>query len=214
MSPLARAISWAAVPLAIASMSVLSATGASAATAQSPGSFRVVSSQKVTSSDCVSRVKAQGGSDRDAAPCSSVVTLAVGVETRPTSNEIASARSSLSPADFASLSAAAAAGTVRSVPFQQGRNNGTDQEQQYGRVYYDGSRVWISSYRGYTGAHVCKVDWAVGYAVTNTGCGDYGSGSQRSIYQKWMFAVGVKGSPISWEETSTINVNASGRFWQ
>lgn len=214
MSPMTTRMARGFASVVLASVSLVVATSASAAVPGGPDQLKVVSSQKVTSPDCVSKVRARGGSDRDTRVCSSTVTLSVGDETRPSAQDIASARSSLSPQDFTALSAAAAAGTVRMAPFQQGKNNVTDQEQQYGRVYYDGTRVWISSYRGYTGAHLCKVDWAVGYNVANTGCGDYGSSSQRAIYQKWMFAVGVKGSPISWEETSTIYVNAAGRFWQ
>lgn len=214
MSPMATHIVRGVACLFVASGSLMVATGASAAVTGSPEQLKVVSSKTVTSSDCVSKVKAQGGSDRDAAVCSSTVTLAVGGESRPTPRDLLTARSTLSAQDFSALATAAAAGAVRTAPFQQGKNKVTDQEQQYGSVFYDGTRVWISTYRGDTGAHICKVDWSVGYSVTNTGCGDYGSSSQRGIYQKWMFAVGVKGSPVSWEETSTIYVNASGRFWQ
>lgn len=198
----------------LASSTLMVATSASAAAPAQEGQLKVVSTHKVTSSECVAKVQARGGSGREVAACTSTVTLAVGAETHPSSKDVASARSALSPREFEALSAAAVAGTVRAAPFQQGKNNGTDQEEQYGRVYYDGSRVWIATYGGYTGSHICKVDWAVGYDVTNTGCGDYGSSSQRSIYQKWKFSLGVKGSPVSWEETSTIFVNASGRFWQ
>jgi hypothetical protein len=31
---------------------------------------------------------------------------------------------------------------------------------------------------------------------------------------RWSFGIGVKGSPVGWDETYPIHVNASGTFWQ
>ncbi|WP_141692785.1 hypothetical protein [Leifsonia xyli] len=128
---------------------------------------------------------------------------------------LAAAKQYLSAPAYQSLAAATAAGTVKGRSYSQAFNNITDQETQSGYFYYDGSHAWVTqSYRGTQGNHQCNVSWAVGYYVTNTGCTDTGSTSQRNLTMSWLIQVGIKGSPISWGESHTMHVNSAGSIWQ
>lgn len=84
MSPIGTKFCLTAASVVVVLTSVIPASGAFATTTESPGQFRVVSTQTVTNADCVSKVTARGGTKRDATACSSTVTLAVGAETVPT----------------------------------------------------------------------------------------------------------------------------------
>jgi hypothetical protein len=45
----------------------------------------------------------------------------------------------------------------------------TDQEENYGIFYYNGSRAWVTvSYAPYKGTHYCVVNYAVGYTIART----------------------------------------------
>jgi hypothetical protein len=129
-------------------------------------------------------------------------------------NDLAQIQSTAAPQGFSALSAAVALGTVKSKSFLQQRNNITDSETQSGVIFYDGSRVWVTStYRGFTGSQRCQVDWAVAYTVAPQNCSDSGSASQRVLSQQWLFTLQVGVVPVSWSETYTLQANASGQIW-
>lgn len=211
--------------LAIAGVAAAALTLVGAASAQAvpdaqtyDGAMHVVSETSMTSRDCVSQIM-QAMADGDAGlstdVCTGTVTLSSSDPLPITASDIAQAKQTLAPEQYQDLVSAVTAGTVRKKAYSQSENNITDGETQYGNFYYDGSRAWVTSaYRGFTGTHICKIDWAVGYAVSNTGCFEGGTNSRRDLYAKWYFGVGVKGSPIAWEETYSMHVNAAGSIWQ
>lgn len=132
-----------------------------------------------------------------------------------TKNDLAAAKGSLSPEDYAELSAAVNAGTVHAKNYLQSFNNGTDGETQSGTFYYDGSHAWVDTpYRGINGTHDCHRDWAVGYSVELQSCTDTGSSTQRNLSMRWKFTPFVSAFPISWTESHTLHVNSSGTIWQ
>lgn len=201
--------------VALASMFVLAPTFTAHASTEPESGMHVVSTKTITNPECVAQIGAaqkRGATTLTLATCPHVSTLEVGpsaaVTALPSSGPLPRGASSRA------FAAAAAAGSVRKAPFKQTYNNITDGEEQYGYVYYDGSHVWITTYRGYTGQHICKLDWGVAFDVSNTGCGDSGSPSLRSVYQKWKFAAGFKGSPVAWEEVYTVHATASGSISQ
>jgi hypothetical protein len=152
---------------------------------------------------------------RPAELCTTTSVLSASTPSEVTVAEVLAQKSEFSSADYASLVTAAKAGAVKSRSYSQTFNNLTDQETQYGKFYYDGSRAWVgSTYRGLKGTHICKVDWAVGYAVSLRSCSESGSTSQRNLVAHWNVAIGIKGSPVSWDEVYTMHVNAAGSIWQ
>lgn len=127
--------------------------------------------------------------------------------------------STLSAADSTlpeSLKVALSAGTVRSTYFRQTVYQGTDQENQSGRFYWDGSYSWLQvSYRGYSGWHDCWVSYAIGYSVDVTACN---SGGRRSgtnyAHMRLKVTPLNKLIPISWNEDYHAYFNRSGNWWQ
>lgn len=131
-----------------------------------------------------------------------------------TLSDIMSVKDSLSDSDFDSLSRAVTAGTVKSRAYLQQMNHITDSETQSGTFYYDGARAWvISSYRGSTGSHRCMIDWAVGFSVAPQNCYETGTLNERGLSQQWLMTPLLNGFPVSWSETYTMHVNATGQVW-
>jgi hypothetical protein len=199
------------------------AMGAPAHAAESPfpkgaSLSPTVSTKTVVNDQCVAAVSAaiaDGATDLSVDVCTRTVALSVAPARRVTANELASARGSLSAAEYAELSAAVNAGTVRSKAYRQEQINGADKESQYGTFYYDGAKVWISaSYRGVKGSHKCVSDYAVGLDVSLVECADSGGTYDRTIYAKWRFSIIHKVVPINWVETYSLNVSAQGSIWQ
>lgn len=146
--------------------------------------------------------------------CKETITTVFGQSRNMTIADIASVSTKLSSADRASLTAAVISGTVKSRGYLQQVNNLTDSETQTGTFYYDGSRVWVTStYRGLAGSHRCTVDWSVGYSVALQGCYESGSTSAITLAQQWLFTPFVNGFPVSWSQTYSIRVNATGQVY-
>ncbi|AJM77284.1 hypothetical protein C5C66_03370 [Rathayibacter toxicus] len=132
-----------------------------------------------------------------------------------TTADVEALKSSLSPQTFSTLMDATADGGVQKREYSQQMNNITDAETQHGTFYYDGDKVWVTeTYKGFSGTHMCEVNWAVGYTVNIVACGDSGSQTQRDLNATWAFGIGVKGSPVGWNETYTIHVGNDGNIWQ
>ncbi|MBN9154876.1 MAG: hypothetical protein J0J05_12915 [Microbacterium sp.] len=184
----------------------------------SPAGQQPISSVTHHNQQCERALKGLGREEsgrHSAARCTTTVVLSASRPTKVTVEQIQARKSDFASADYASIVVAAAAGAVKSKNYSQTFNNLTDQETQYGKFYYDGSRAWVTStYRGLKGTHICKVDWAVGYAVSLRSCSESGSTSQRNLSAQWNVAVGIKGSPVSWDEVYTMHVNAAGSIWQ
>jgi hypothetical protein len=146
--------------------------------------------------------------------CRETIVTSIGQSRTTTVNEISSLDSKFPTAEFASLTAAVVAGTVKSRTYSQQVNNLTDSETQAGTFYYDGTRAWVtSSYRGVVGSHRCTVNWSVGYSIALQGCYESGSSSVLTLSQQWLFTPFVNGFPVSWSETYSIRVTASGQVY-
>jgi hypothetical protein len=169
-----------------------------------------------TNQDCVRQINQERlltGSTLTVDVCTTTTTLTIGPEQQVTVADVLPLASKLSQSGYSTLLAAAVAGTVKSKTYLQSMNNVTDGETQTGTFYYDGDRAWVtSSWRGYTGSHICKVDWAVGYTVTKIGCTDTGSPRTRTLSAHWGFR--PLNSFIYWEEVYTLYVNSAGSIWQ
>lgn len=176
----------------------------------------VVSTKTHISADCLAQIQAlttDSGMSVDQTICTTSSTLYVSDENTVTLAEVQGLSNSLSPQSFRSLMVAAVAGTVKSKTYLQSMNHGTDGETQTGKFYYDGARAWVSTtYRGYTGTHVCRVDWSIGFLIYQVGCSDSGSLSTRNLDAQWGFQ--PLALPIYWEETYRINVDATGYIYQ
>ncbi len=187
-----------------------SALSANAATTDFATSIRSTE----TNSACVAAIadgQARGVKGLSSDVCTATVITTAGPATPATTFDVKAAQSSLSASDFKALVVAAAAGTVHSKPYSQTINQITDSETQSGTFYYDGARAWVTvTYRGYNGTHSCKVNYAVGYAITNTACSDSGSTTSRKLQMNWNVSIAVKGGPIAWAESYTMHVNSAG----
>jgi hypothetical protein len=200
------------------------AAGAPANAADSPFTQQkltlssTVSTKTVVNDECVAAVSAAiaaGATDASLDLCSRTVTLSTTSARRVTATDLASARGSLSAGEYAELSAAVNAGTLRTKDYRQEQINTTDMEVQYGTFYYDGERAWIkATYRGVRGTHKCTNPYAAGVGVELISCDDSGSTYQRKIYMTWKFSALFKGFPVTWNETYTLNATAQGSLWQ
>ena len=181
-------------------------------------SLTTASTKTVTSDECVEAVAAAiaaGATDASTDVCTRTATLTTSPARRVTASELASARGSLSAAEYVAMSAAVNAGALYTKDFRQEQLNITDTEVQYGHFYYDGERAWIkATYRGVRGTHKCVVSYNVGIGVELTECSDSGSTYQRRIYAKWKFSALFNGFPVSWSETYALNATAQGSLWQ
>lgn len=207
--------------VAIAAFLTIASAPAQAAEVHSPdaaGGGAILSQKTTVNASCVENVSAaiaagRSGISLDA--CTTTSTLRASGEEPVTPADILAARADLSSTEYNTLMEAAVAGTVKSKSYSQTMNNVTNEETQSGKFFYDGSHAWVrTAYRGHQGTHFCTVNWAVGYAVTNKACSESGSTSQRDLHAQWNVALGVKGSPVSWDEKYTLHVNKSGSIWQ
>lgn len=210
--------------LATATSAVLAlAMGTSASAADSPFTQQkltlssTVSTKTAVNDECVAAVSAAiaaGATDASLDLCNRTQTLSATPARRVTATDLASARDSLSAGEYAELSAAVNAGTLRSKDYRHEQINGADMEVQYGTYYYDGERAWIkATYRGVRGTHKCVNSYAVGIGVELVSCDDSGSTYQRKVYMTWKFSALFKGFPVTWNETYTLNVTAQGSMW-
>lgn len=125
-----------------------------------------------------------------------------------------SARGSMSTADFNSLVAAAAAGTVQTKTFTRTYDNVVVAWRQTGRFYYDGTRAWVTaSYRGYQGYQTCKVDRTIGYAISIKKCDESGSTSTRNLRAIFTSNLIADKVPIGWDTEWHTYVNSTGKVW-
>lgn len=211
---------WLMSAVAALAFTMVSVTSAEAAQPRVAlgDDLHVVAQSTTINQNCLKEVaNALGAAETESAlhTCSSTVTLSSSNPVSVTVADVAEASQSLTTAQYQTLVAAAAAGKVKSKQYSQAEYQVTDSETQYGVFYYDGSHAWVThTYRGYQGTHICRVDYATVYAVSNTGCSESGSTSQRDLQVKWQFNLVAKIVPISWEETYTIHVNSSGNIWQ
>src|SRR5690242_16108445 len=110
-----------AATTAVAATAIL-ASGAYASAAPTAGgklnTTRVISQDATTSQECL----AAGLSVDD---CTGTLTLSTSAALSVTKNDLAAAQSSLSPEDYAELSAAVSAGAVHAKNYLQSFNNGT-----------------------------------------------------------------------------------------
>lgn len=171
-----------------------------------------------TSAECVAKVTAaqeSGTTDRIVEECTSSAVLSVSAPQPVTTADAEAEKSSLSPQGFSTLMDAVADGGVQKSEYSQQMNNITDAETQHGTFYYDGNKVWVTDdYNGFKSTHICAVNWNVGYSVDIVDCGDSGSQTQRDVNATWAFGIGIKGSPVGWNETYTIHVGNDGHVWQ
>lgn len=169
----------------------------------------------VTNSACVQAVEAaqrQGQTGLSVAECTSTVTTQTSAASVLTASDLAAARSTLSASDYASLAVAAATSTIQRKFYSQKVDDGPDQVEQQGNFYYNGSRVWVGSYAGYTGSHVCIVDFDY-FPVTTTitGCPETGSLTSLTLIMYWNVTVGpVEPLGANWNESYTMRILASG----
>ena len=200
------------IAIGAVSVALVLCSAANANASGNDASTTVTSTQ--TNQECLAAVKKateSGAAGLSQDMCTAVVTTTAGPTTPVTASALNAAKPALSKSQFASLSAAAAAGAVRSKPYSQSIKQVTDQETQRGTFYYDGSHAWVTvTYRGFNGTHSCNVDYAIGYSITNTSCSDSGSTSSRKLQMNWDVAVAVKGSPLAWSESYTMHVSSAG----
>jgi hypothetical protein len=169
-----------------------------------------------TNSACVQQVEAaqqQGQAGLSVADCTSTITTQSSAASVVTASSLAKAQTAMSASDYASLAAAAATSTVHSKTYSQTIADAYDQVEQQGRFYYNGSRVWISTYDGYTGTHVCIVDYSIEPLGTATisDCLQSGSTTNRTLQIYWNVTLGpIKGVGINWNESQTMHVLDSG----
>ena len=116
----------------------------------------------------------------------------------------------MTTSEYASLVAAAAAGTINYTQYSQTISQITDQERQYGTFYFNGSKSWVTvTYAGYTGDHFCTLDYAVGFTASLTNCSDNAwGGSGRFEQMTWIMK--PLGAPVSWSETFKVFLAANG----
>ena len=168
-----------------------------------------------TNSACVQAVEAaqnEGQAGLSVAECTSTITTQSSAASVVTASNLAQARATMSASDYASLAAAAATSAVSSKTYSQKVDDGPDQTEQQGRFYYNGSRVWISTYDGYTGSHVCIVDFDyIPVTTTITNCVDSGSTTNRTLQMYWNVTVGpIEHVGVNWNESYTMHVLDSG----
>jgi hypothetical protein len=177
----------------------------------------IATTSTTTDANCELAVRQASVKYKTALPsdiCKRTINTNLGASHVVTIHELQSVISNLSGSDYLALKAAVVAGTVKSRAYSQAINNGTDSETQNGTFYYDGVRAWVtSSYRGVAGSHRCAVNWTVGYSVALQGCFESGSTSERVLSQQWLFTPFFNGFPLSWSETYSMHVNATGQTW-
>lgn len=145
------------------------------------------------------------------ADCQVSVTTTVSDARTVNASSLATVRSLLSPSEFQALANAVAAGTVKSKSFRQQSLHAASSLTQWGTFYYDGNRVWVTTpYRGFTGSHLCQVDYVVGFSIQPQNCYDVGSSASRTIVQQWLVSPFLQGFPASWTESYSIEVLSNG----
>ena len=196
--------------LTVIAVTLSSGINASGASADS-GAATSTTQTNASCAAAVSSARARGYFDIPAGMCTTVVTTSVGPATVVTAAALKGAVSRLSTDEYSALSKALSAGTVKSKTYSLTMHQLTDQETQKGTFFYDGTQAWVTaSHRGFSGLHTCSVDYAGIYSVTNTGCSDTGSLTSRKLQMNWNVSVAFKGGPVSWGESFTMHVSASG----
>jgi hypothetical protein len=122
----------------------------------------------------------------------------------------------LKSADGTTLAAAAASGNLYSRTFSESMRGAYYYnwvERHSGKVYWDGSHVWVtSSYRGAAGYHNCDQGSGIGYSIVVTNCADY-NGVSTNYDQEWdYFQVHVvfKAVPIYRSYNMHVNAHVDG----
>lgn len=103
----------------------------------------------------------------------------------------------------------AAAGAVMSNHYSQFTTGGAYTVTHNGTFFYDGERTWVTdSYRGYTGSHECFINYAGGVSITNIGCSESGTPTERWMYMSWTVGVG----PAAYGVDMTAKLYADGNI--
>lgn len=163
-----------------------------------------------TNADCLAAVDqaiAGGNTAISTDVCVRTETITASAAETVTVSDLAEAKRSLPAAEYKSLSAAVAAGAVQRKSYHHVIINVTDQENQQGYFYFNQSRAWVTStYLGYTGSHICIIDYAVGITVSVNSCSESGSTSRRTVTQAYNFNLGG----IGWSEGYNMYLTATG----
>ena len=205
----------AAIVSAVAGLLALGVSGPASAATGSPGASAAAQTQRtsVTNASCLAAMKA---AQAPSTACTHTVVLTTSASTPVTSADLAQAKATMSPSEYASLAVAAATTAVSHRSYSQTISQITDQERQYGTAYYNGTRVWVTvAYSGYTGSHFCVVDYAVGYSISNNACADTGTNTKRTLTMNWNVSPGIiPRGPIQWNESFTMYVSSTGAVSQ
>ena len=124
----------------------------------------------------------------------------------------------LSEADTTALVAAARAGAVKSKSWRHSYWTGVVREYHTGRTYWDGSRAWISKYRGVSGSHACHTEgsYSVGVGISPKSCSKPGPGSSADAVYGFDYTMGIKGVSVRLSVGLHYSVNRNGATstWQ
>jgi hypothetical protein len=172
-----------------------------------------------TSQSCVSQVREVAASQGfNPAPylamCQTNVTTTVGAVQSEAVSKPGSA--AVSPAPVRSVNTVAS--RIYYQDWSQTYWGGSIWERHSGRTYWDGSRAWVSSYRGYSGSHTCHAtgSWAAGAAITVLACNRPGSGSSATSQERFQTDWILKGVGLSYTAEINARYTASGVYstWQ
>lgn len=193
--------------------SLVAGTGAAAA-APGAGSY---SARAFVSQSCVAQVRSIAADKHVAADvslCSGTVTTSESAPQTATVAEVKAyaARAELSEAQTRSLTALAAAGAIKYRDWTHTYWGGSLIEKHRGRTYWDGSKAWISSYRGYAGSHTCHSEGgiAIGWAVSPLSCTKPSAGSSADAFYRFDASVAFRGSPVTLNIGLHYSTAASG----
>lgn len=200
--------------------------GAGAGNAQTPTDTQsVVEQSVVVSESCMDQVEAiaaeEGVSMESGIElCSATVTT---TESDPLIATVAdieayASEERLSVEEKASLVRSAASGAIKYRNWTHSYWGGSLLENHKGRTYWDGSRAWIASYRGFTGSHTCHSEGgvAVGWAVKPISCSKPAAAASADAFYRFDASVAFQGSPITLAIGLHYSTSKSGQTstWQ
>jgi len=192
---------WA---FAASAATLLATAFTGAGTASAAPAEPTVSQQTVLSESCVDQVQAIAVEKDVAADTSLCAATVTTTETAPQIATVAQAEAIAASQDLSAqkasdLIAAAAAGGITYRDWTHTYWGGSLIEKHKGRTYWDGSKAWISSYRGYAGSHTCHSEGglAVGWAVSPISCSKPGAGASADAFYRFDASVAFQGSPVT-----------------
>jgi hypothetical protein len=171
----------------------------------------------LASESCVSQVKAiatSQGFDPTPYLARCEITVSTTTDVSQVAGSSLTQRQSVPP----SLSAKAAAGTIRYQDWSQEYWGGSVWEKHTGRTYWDGARAWVSSYRGFGGSHTCHAtgSWSVGAAITVLSCSRPSAGASATSQERFQTDWLLKGVGVSYTAEIDSRYTATGAYsaWQ